>query len=273
MQILLGVMSMCLSMFIVKLGGSVITQKTQECCFRSEIMDGLAQQIQRTGKEMILVHGAGSFGHILAKQFSLNDGLQNENQRQGFSRTHACVQELNSLVLRSLHTHDIPAVSLPPHAITLLNNHILERMEYEVFSEYLKQGFIPVTFGDVVLDTRLTFSICSGDLLVKALAERFHPEKVVFIVDVDGLYTSNPKQDASATFVETITRDDLERLTTAADKQADVTGGMKGKLDTIKTISSFGIDTVIVNGNKPDRVYNVLMNVPCRATTVVGEPP
>jgi isopentenyl phosphate kinase len=273
MQIFFSVMPICLTMFIVKLGGSVITHKSQECSFRVDIMDGLAQRIQQTGKEMILVHGAGSFGHILAKQYKLNDGFQSDNQLQGFSLTHARVQELNSLVLQSLHSHDIPAVSLPPHAITLLNNHVLEQMEYAIFSEYLQRGFVPVTFGDVVLDTALRLSICSGDLLVRALAERFQPEKVVFVVDVDGLYTSNPKQDADAEFIETITRDDLERLTTKADAQADVTGGMKGKLDTIKTISSFGVDTVVVNGNKPDRVYDVLMNTPCRATTVVGEPP
>jgi len=45
------------------------------------------------------------------------------------------------------------------------------------------------------------------------------------------------------------------------------------KLDTIKTISKFGIDTVLLNGNKQDRLYNIIIDKPCKATTVYGGEP
>ena len=70
-------------MFIVKFGGSVITEKAKDCCFRQEIMDDLATQVKRAGKEMILVHGAGSFGHILAKQYDLNSGFKKKKPAAG----------------------------------------------------------------------------------------------------------------------------------------------------------------------------------------------
>ena len=178
-------------MFIVKLGGSVITDKTKKYFFKPETMDRLALEIKKADSEIIIVHGAGSFGHILAEEYQLNDGFNNDRQIQGFSLTHAKVQELNNLVLKSLHLQNIPAVSIPPHAILKLNERKLSEISLNIFKEYLEKGFTPVTFGDVALDKKLGFSICSGDLLVQALVEYYKPEKVIFVIDEDGIYTAN----------------------------------------------------------------------------------
>jgi isopentenyl phosphate kinase len=257
-------------MIILKLGGSVITDKTKENTFKQKTMDRLSQEIKRSGKEIIIVHGAGSFGHILAKKHRLNDGYNDEGQLLGFSQTHSMVQKLNTMVLDSLHNQKINAVSLPPHSILKLNNHGLDEMDYDIFKKYLKSGFTPVTFGDVVLDSKLGFSICSGDLLIRALAECFKPEKIVFVMDEDGLYDSNPKTDKNAEFIEKTTIDEFEKLSTKLDGHADVTGGMGGKIETIKNISKMGINTVLLNGNKPDRLYHVLVGEDTRCTHVYG---
>ena len=258
-------------MFIVKLGGSVITDKTKEQTFKPKVMDQLASEIKKSDKKMIIVHGAGSFGHILAKKFELNEGYKRDEQVQGFSLTHEMVQNLNSLVLKSLQKNDIPAVSISPHSIVKLDDHKLEKIDLNVFEEYLEKQFIPVTFGDVVLDKKLGFSICSGDLLVLALAEYFKPEKVIFAMDEDGLYTSNPKKDNKAKLIKQSSLKELEKLSTDLDKHADVTGGMGGKLDTIKNISKLGIDTVLLNGNKPNRLYEVLDGKDTTSTIVYGD--
>ena len=257
-------------MIILKLGGSVITNKGKQCSFRQKVMSNLAKEIKKANKEIILVHGAGSFGHILAKQYRLNEGYLRENQLKGFSVTHAAVQKLNSLVLKTLHDNSIPAVSVPPHSILRLNNHKLMQMDYNIFEEYLDEHFIPVTFGDVVLDKKLVFSICSGDLLVNALAEYFKPEKIIFVIDEDGLYTANPKINKNAIFIDEVALEDLERLTTIADSHADVTGGMNGKVDIIKNVARLGIDTVLLNGNKPGRLYHVLVGKDTKYTIVRG---
>ena len=257
-------------MFIVKLGGSVITDKSKEYCFRQEVMDRLSGEIKKSGSDVIIVHGAGSFGHILAKQHELNEGYKNKDQLQGFSITHAMVQELNSRVLKSLHGSSIAAVSIPPHAILILDGHKSNTIDYTIFNYYLKNGFTPVTFGDVVLDKKLGFSICSGDLLMQLLAEHFKPEKVIFVIDEDGLYTSNPKLNKNAELISSTTPRELEKLTTSADVHADVTRGMEGKIDAIKTIAKLGIDTVLLNGNKPNRLYNILVGKDAICTTIHG---
>jgi len=258
-------------MFIIKLGGSVITDKAKDCTFKQKVMDNLSEQIKRAGKEAIIIHGAGSFGHIIAKKYDLNSGYKRLEQIKGFSETHEKVQALNSLVLKSLQSAGLPAVSISPHSTIKLQNHKLERMNYEIFEEYLEKKFMPVTFGDVVLDKTLGFSICSGDLLVQALAKHFKPEKVIFVMDEDGLYTANPKIDNKAKLLEKTTITDFEKLTTSLDSHADVTGGMAGKIENIKKITGLEIDTVLLNGNKADRLYHALVGEETKSTTVIGE--
>ncbi|MGF3553958.1 MAG: isopentenyl phosphate kinase [Thermoplasmatota archaeon] len=255
-------------MFIIKIGGSVITDKSKENTFKKKIIDNLGKQIKKSKKEIILVHGAGSFGHILAKKYNLNEGYK--NQIHGFSLTHALVQKLNLLVLNSLHENGIPAVSLPPHNILKLKNHKFSSFNDSIFNDYLKIGFTPVTFGDVVLDETLGFSICSGDLLMQILSYYFKPEKAIFIIDEDGLFTSNPKINKNAEFISSATIEKLKKLTVSADKHDDVTGGMAGKIETIKNIAKLGIDTILLNGNKPDRLFNVLVGKNTKSTIIYG---
>jgi isopentenyl phosphate kinase len=140
----------------------------------------------------------------------------------------------------------------------------------DIFRSYLDQGFVPVTFGDVALDTSIGFSICSGDLLMIALAERFKPENVIFVVDEDGLYTANPKIDKDASFIESIDGDDLDSLRTTIDDHPDVTRGMAGKIETMKTLAHLGIDTILVNGNIPGRLGDVLAGKKTKRTLVHG---
>ena len=130
---------------------------------------------------------------------------------------------------------------------------------------------MPVSFGDVALDNQLGFSICSGDLLIQLLAAEFKPEKVIFVIDEDGLYSANPKTNKNATFFENTTVKDLEKLTTSLDAHADVTEGMKGKIHTIKQIAKTGVDTILLNGNIHNRLYDTLKGKKVRSTIIYGD--
>jgi len=258
-------------MIIVKLGGSVITDKSKDCSFKENVMDNLSKEIKKSNKKIMLVHGAGSFGHINAKKFKLNQGYKEINQLHGFATTLENVQRLNSMVLKSLQKNDINAISIPPHSILTLSNHKLSQVNYEFFTKYLELNFTPVTFGDVVIDEKLSFSICSGDLLVMALSKYFKPDKVIFVIDEDGIFSSNPKIDKNAKILNNISTNQLDSLTFSKDNHADVTGGMKGKIETIKNISKLGIDTILLNGNKPGRLYKILIGEETESTVIKGD--
>ena len=83
-------------MFIIKLGGSVITDKTKEAYFKTEIMNNLSREIKKSNQQCIIIHGAGSFGHVLAKKYNLNQGFYDDNQLKGFAKTMEMVQVLNT---------------------------------------------------------------------------------------------------------------------------------------------------------------------------------
>ena len=103
------------------------------------------------------------------------------------------------------------------------------------------------------------------------LTEHFKPEKVIFVVDEDGIYSSNPKIDKNAEFIESANMEDLERYTTTSNQYADVTEGMKGKIDTIKNIANLGIDTVLLNGDKHNRLHDILVGNDTKCTIVHGD--
>lgn len=258
-------------MFLIKLGGSVITDKAKASTFKPEVVAHLAQQLATTNQSYVLMHGAGSYGHVLAKKHNLNQGYRQKDQYLGFAQTHASVQQLNSLVLEQLHAEKIPAVGVPPHAILQLDNHQPKNPDLSIFTDYIDTGFVPVTYGDVVLDHTLKFSICSGDLLIHLLAKHYKPDFVIFVMDEDGIYTSNPKTDSKALLLSETTANELNTLTTQANNHADVTSGMKGKINTIQHLALLGIDTFVVNGNHPERLHNILHNKPTISTHVHGE--
>ncbi len=259
-------------MIILKLGGSVITDKSKVHHFHKETMARLAAEIKKADKQCIVIHGAGSFGHIPAKKYQLSKGYENSDQLLGVCETQGSVFALNTLVVSALHQAGVCAVSLPPRAMLQLEHQKLNKFSFDLFEGYLSLGFTPVSFGDVVLDTKQGFAICSGDLLISTLVRHFKPEKVVFVFDEDGLYTANPKHNADATLVNTISVDDFPRVGLQADTHDDVTQGMRGKLQVIKEIASQGIDSFLVNGNIDNRLYHTLMGKETIHTRIIGGP-
>jgi isopentenyl phosphate kinase len=258
-------------MYIIKLGGSVITDKSKETFFKREVMNNLSKEIKKANKKCIIIHGAGSFGHKPAKKYKLNEGFFDNHKLKGFSNTIQMVQVLNTYVLESLNLYDNHTVPISPHNILKLKNHEVYEMNFEIFSDYLKNNIIPVTYGDVVLDEKLGISICSGDLLAFELARHFKPDKVLFIIDEDGLYTSNPKENKKAELLKKINKESLKNLSTPLNNHADVTKGMEGKINIIKKIAELGIDTILLNGNKPERLYGAMQKNKIIGTIVQGD--
>jgi len=67
---------------LIKFGGGVITEKSSgEPEIKMDVISALVNStvdLIRLGHEVIVVHGAGSFGHVLAKRWDLSAGMQSE---------------------------------------------------------------------------------------------------------------------------------------------------------------------------------------------------
>ncbi len=64
------------SRVVIKLGGGLITDKGSMKKFDSDSMERVADSISSVvdmGVPIVIVHGAGSFGHLLAKEWSISE--------------------------------------------------------------------------------------------------------------------------------------------------------------------------------------------------------
>ena len=258
-----------MSVVLVKLGGSVITDKSRYRSFNRESTDRLAKEIAASGKQVILVHGAGSFGHVLASEYQLQRGYLNDSQRMGVAKVQQDVRDLNREVMLSLDRAGIAAASIPPGASALMEDGVLKRMETDLFHRYLALGMTPVSFGDVVLDSKRKFGICSGDQLMYLLAKEFHPKLIVFCADVDGIFTADPNLDRGATLIEEVDRSVLEAIPRTM-RVTDVTGSIYGKLESMLSLAQLGKSTMVINGLVPGRLASALKGEKVKGSMVVG---
>jgi len=252
-------------LIILKLGGSVITRKDSLTpALDSSNLTRIAREISNSSyHKLILVHGAGSFGHPYAREYAIGSEIDSKEElvrkRQGFSKTQNSVKHLNQLVCQHLLEQDIPAVSIQPSSFVQTWNKRIISADTDLISKYLGLGFVPVLYGDVVLDMedKIKMAVLSGDQIVKYLAENLKPEKVILGSDVDGIYNKDPKKYPEALLMKVVTSpDDLE--STDGTQTVDVTGGMGGKLGELLELAEIGIESEIINASQDNNIKRAL---------------
>ena len=259
---------------ILKLGGSAITHKAKPQTANQQVIENLAREIaEAKTPHLIIVHGGGSFGHPLAKKYAINEGLQKPSQIIGFAETHEAMTVLNGLFVKALIQHNIPAVGVAPSSFIVTKLGRIEKLDTSVISKLLDMDFVPVLYGDAVVDSEKGFAILSGDQLIAKLAIELDAERIIIGVDVDGLYTADPKDDSSAKLIPHITASDLRKSQSWAEraKVTDVTGGMHGKIIELIPAIEHGVRAVIVNATKPDTVRRALRNETATGTIIKKE--
>ncbi|HSV41958.1 MAG TPA: isopentenyl phosphate kinase [Methanomassiliicoccales archaeon] len=240
-------------MILIKLGGSIITDKSSYRTFRPDTVRRLAREMVDSGREFILIHGAGSFGHVVAKKHQLNKGSIDPSQIKGVAQVSWDVRELDTMMLKVLTEEGMDVVSIVPSSAVTLWEGEIGCIDLSKFHGFLELGIVPMSFGDVVLDDVRGFGICSGDQLMMELAREFHPDKVIFVTDVDGVFSSDPHMDPEAKLLNTIDGSTLRTLP-RSERCDDVTGSIFAKIEYMMRISDFTDETLILNGNVPGRL-------------------
>ncbi|MCL2147774.1 MAG: isopentenyl phosphate kinase [Methanomassiliicoccaceae archaeon] len=244
-------------MILIKLGGSIITDKTQYKTFNAAATRRLCKEIADSGASAMIVHGGGSFGHVLAKEHSLQDGFRDPRQTAAVARVQHDMRCLNLMVIDELLSAGIPAVSVPPGSCFMMEDGRLIFDDPEVLLSASRLGIMPVMFGDVVFDRLKGFGICSGDQLMEALCGLYRPERAVFVSDVDGLFDKDPKANPDARLLAEVTRELLGGVSSDS-AAADVTGGVRAKMEAMLRMASPERDCVLVNGSAEGRLYSLL---------------
>ena len=262
-------------MIILKIGGSILTNKDSvESEVDSESLKRIALEIKssldNSSKELIIVHGAGSFGHPPAKKYKIGekfDQSEYPQKRIGFCEIQNAVKKLNMLICEEFIKEGLPVVAIPASSFMTASNKRITHGNLDSFKRYLSKGFIPVIYGDVVLDDELELCVISGDQIIQYLAMNLNPDRVVLGTDVDGVYDKNPKtHDDAILFDRFSSLDDLETL--EGTTNVDVTGGMVGKIKELLYLADLGIESKIINAEVKDNIFKVLENEEVKGTVI-----
>lgn len=254
-------------MILVKLGGSVITDKSVPLSFRREAVSGLAGSISGIMREaeeaVIVVHGGGSFGHHYSMIYDMHT-KPDTYDIEGVAAVKNSMVKLNGMILEIFLDEGALPHCCPPSVFIHGNYPVPDRLAE--MAQVADLGMCPVTFGDAIwcgsqdlltkdgspsmddgygIDRGMSY-ILSGDRIMTILSEALRPRMAIFAMDVDGLYTS---PDSGALIPEA-----SGRTAVISQREGDVTGGMERKVREAAKIAGGGVDVFFVNGNNPDRI-------------------
>lgn len=220
---------------VIKLGGSVITDKSKPFSYRSDVASALVEEIASSDEKAVVVHGGGSYGHTVAKQYGLSSSSASSGA--GVAETRNSMYDLSHLLCKSMLEFKLNPYPFSP--FDLLTK-VPRNAAASWLRGLLKASLTPVTFGDVSLFQN-GFKVYSGDSIAYDLSRILKPDRCVFAMDVDGVYEENTR-----VIIPELSPAKARKM--KISKGEDATGGMMAKLEVAARIASSGTRVCFVSG-------------------------
>lgn len=227
-------------MIFLKLGGSLITDKSQPEIPKMKIIRQAAEEILQSLVEnpetpLLVGHGSGSFGHRAAAKYGTHEGASTAEDWIGFTEVWASAQQLNLIVMAALRQAGVAAISFPPSASALCEDGEIIDLSTAPIERALESGLTPVIYGDAAFDIIRGACIISTERIFNYLAPRLRPDRVLFAGIEPGVYLDYPKSDQ---ILPQLSLEDIRHIHLQAASDVDVTGGMKDKVEQAMSLAS-----------------------------------
>jgi len=242
---------------VLKLGGSVVTDKSEPETVDRRALDAAAEAIAVSeavvgtdSDGLVVVHGGGSFGHHHAAAHGVTD-TEGTHDAEGIRAIHDAMGELNDAVVKALQDREVPAVPIHPLSAAHRDAAGETTLPSGQVETMLAEGFVPVLHGDVIAQSGEGATVLSGDEIVTLLARQLAADRVGLCSTVPGVL------DADDEVVERIDAFETVADALGASDATDVTGGMAAKvrqlLDLDTPASIFGPTdlTAFLAGEQP----------------------
>ncbi len=208
---------------LLKLGGSVITDKNQPFTAREDTIRRLGREMRHALEDqpdlrLILGHGSGSFGHVVAQKYQTRKGIVDtaEDLRQeswrGFLETAAAAARLNRLVTDLMLEEGVPVVSYQPSASARCRRGELMYFDTHPLKKVLEANLVPLVYGDVAVDAVQGFTIISTEQIFDNIARELQPARIILAGIVDGVYDADPLGNSEATRYQEITQGNWDEV-------------------------------------------------------------
>ncbi len=231
-------------LIFIKLGGSLITDKTRPRTVRPDVLTNLCGQIAAARAHdpnllLLLGHGSGSFGHVAAKEYKTRDGIpltappfstkRRGKYWRGFTEVWHEATTLNRYVLNALRAANIPAMTISPAGSVIARDGKVASWDLSSVRHALSHGITPVVHGDVIFDEIRGGTILSTEDLFMHLAREMRPQRILLAGLEDGIYADFPARKHRMARVTPASYKEISR-SIGASAGTDVTGGMDSKV-------------------------------------------
>ncbi len=247
---------------VIKLGTNVLRNDEGEVAVSRiySFIEDIAKLV-KSGKEVIVVtSGAVGLGKKKLELDSTDgDGVKQACAAVGQSR------------LMSYYEAGFANFEIPVAQILLTEDDFSMRHRYlslrTTLNKLLELGVVPIinqndTVSTIELSDMLSgLQVCfsDNDKLSALVSSELDADLLILLSDIDGLYTSNPKENSDAKFISLVdcVNDEILELGTGASDGGR--GGMKTKLEAAKLVTRFGGKVLIANGKIPyiiNKIFN-----------------
>lgn len=249
----------------LKLGGSLITDKTRERTARIRTIRRLAREVRAALDQrklrLVLGHGSGSFGHVVAVKYGTRQGVRSADEWRGFAEVASAAAQLNQIVTDIFIGEGVPVLSLPPSASARCKGEVLTFLDTNAINTALRVGLAPLVYGDVAFDARWGGTIVSTENVFTYLASELWPARILLAGMVAGVYADGPH---GVNVIPLITPGTLKHIapSLAGSHGTDVTGGMADKVRRMLALvkQQPGLTVHIFSGAKPGLLRHLLLD-------------
>lgn len=247
----------------LKLGGSLLTEKTGVEETRPQVITRIAQEIAQARQAqpelaLLLGHGSGSFGHVAAAKYGTRQGVHTSEQWHGFAEVSAAAARLNKIVTDALVQEGVPAISLQPSASALCSDGQIESLATQTIEQALYHQLVPLVYGDVAFDQVRGGTIISTEEIFTYLVAELQPTWLLLAGETDGVY------DKARTTIPLITPNNFEQIKSAlgGSRGTDVTGGMASKVQAMLALTQEhpGLAILIFSGLTAGNIIQALLD-------------
>lgn len=246
----------------LKLGGSLLTDKTLVEAVRADVLQRIATEIAaareaRPDLELVLGHGSGSFGHAAAAKYQTQHGAQSPQQWAGFCEVSDAAARLNRTICAALLEAGLPVLALQPSASAICQDGKLQEMATSPVSAALAAGVTPLVYGDVAFDSVRGATIISTEAVFSYLAQQLRPAWLLLAGNTAGVL------DGAGKVIPHITPQNFDEIADVLGGSAgtDVTGGMDSKVRDMLSLARQhpGLSIRIFSGLEAGRLRDALL--------------
>ena len=244
------------STYILKLGGSLITDKTKPNTLKPEVINDILQELKQayvqTKANWLIGNGAGSFAHVPAKKYQTIKGIINDQSVYGAAVVKESALNLHYQILAAGIKQGLPTFSFSASSFVQAGDYEPQKVFLSPLLQALKINLIPFFYGDVILDKKRGFTIYSTEKIIEIVAQELLDYKyknitVIHLGITDGVLNKQHKT------IPLITQANFKELKAqlTGSHGVDVTGGMLHKVEESLKLSKLGVKIIITNGLKP----------------------